>query len=295
MQFNIKQIHADYDFVIYGASYIGKPKENTALYISKKVEHLIDNLKSYKNCLVFAETGIEVADDIYKNNCIIFSPKPQYEYAKFANMFMKEKRKQESQLQYTMTKDNYYVGEEVSIGVNAYIEPGCLIGHGVTIGDNAVILSGSVIKNAIIGNNFFCNEQAVIGSSSFTMTEDDEGNRYRIPTLGKVVIGNDVEVGAFDNISAGACGDTIIEDYAKLDALVHIGHEAHLKMNVELTAGVIVGGFAVLEEGTYAGVNSCIKNRIAVGEKSIIGMGSTVIKTVEKGKTVIGNPARVLR
>lgn len=295
MQFNIKQLYPDYDLIICGTSYIGEPKENTALYVSKKVERLIDNLKNYKNCLVFAENGIDVADDICKNNCIVFSGKPQYEYAKFADVFMKEKRKQEAQMQYTMTKDHYYVGEGVSIGTNAYIEPGCLIGHGVTIGENATILSGSVIKNAVIGNDFFCNEHAVIGSFSFTMTEDDDGNRYRIPTLGRVIIGNNVEVGAFDNICAGASGDTIIEDYTKLDALIHIGHEAHLKKNVELTAGVIVGGFALLEEGTYAGVNSCIKNRITVGEKSIIGMGSTVIRTVEKDKTVIGNPARVLR
>lgn len=57
----------------------------------------------------------------------------------------------------------------MKIGSDSYIEQGCLIGHDVIIGTNAVILAGSTIKNAVIGDDFFCNENAVIGSTSFTM------------------------------------------------------------------------------------------------------------------------------
>lgn len=291
--YNVKDISEKHDFTVRGVSYIGNPKINTAMYVSKKVAHLVKNLEGLQNCLVFTEEGIEVADKIEKRNCFVFCRNPQLEYAKFVNAFAEEKRNMDSKRKYMLADAGYYLGENVQIGNNSYIEPGCLIGHDVIIGSNAVILAGSIIKNAVIGDNFFCNEKAVIGSSGFTICEDENGNKYRISTLGKVIIGNNVEIGAHDNISAGGCGDTIIEDYVKLDVLIHIGHEAHLHKNVELIAGTIVGGFADIGEDAYVGMNSSIRNRISVGSNSIIGMGSNVVRSVETKKTVVGNPARI--
>lgn len=294
MGFNICKLYPEYNIDIVGASYIGEPRNNTAMYVSKKVGYLVENLTKCKNCLVFAEAGIDVTDDLRRNHCFVVTQNPQYEYAKFANIFAKTKQQHDVKRKYSMTNEGYLVGENVLIGANAYIEPGCIIGHDVVIGDNSRILAGSVIKHATIGNDFLCNEKAVIGSSSFTMTEDEKGNKYRIPTLGGVHIGNHVEVGTFDNVCAGASGDTVIEDYAKLDALIHVGHEAHICKNAELTAGTIVGGFAIIGEGAYSGINSCIRNRISIGEYSIIGMGSTVISSVRENVTVAGNPVRIL-
>lgn len=189
--------------------------------------------------------------------------------------------------------DIIFFGGGVQIGRDSCIEPGCLIGHDVVIGANAKILFGSIIKNAVIGDDFFCNEKAVIGSTSFTMYEDENGNKCRIATLGKVIIGNHVEIGACNNVAAGGCGDTIIEGHVKLDGLIHIGHEAHLHKNAELTAGIIVAGFADIGENVYVGINSSIRNRISIGSHSVIGMGSNVTKNVSSDETVIGNPARL--
>ena len=155
------------------------------------------------------------------------------------------------------------------------------------------MLSGSVIKNAVIGDYFVCNENAVIGSEAFTMTSDEHGNRYRIPSLGKVIIGDYVEIGANNNITCGSCGDTIIGDYVKLDALIHIAHDTHLENNVEITAGAILGGFAEAGEGAYIGLNACLRNRIRIGEGALIGMGSTVTKNIAAHVTAAGNPARL--
>ncbi len=294
MQYNVSNISDEYNFIITGASYAGAPRNNTMMYISKKVEHLVKELYNVNECLVFLENGIGVPDALRDKNCFLFSDNPQLAYARLATQFEKEKRMQEMQWGYTLTEGSYYVGKNVSIGKNVYIEPGVVIGHNVVIGDNAVILSGAVIKNAEIGNEFVCNENAVIGSYCFTMAEDENGNKYRIPALGRVIIGNYVEVGVCDNIAAGACGDTIIEDYVKLDALVHIGHEAHLKRNTEITAGGIVGGFVKMDEHSYLGINSCIRNRINLGKNCVVGMGSTVTKRVENNTTVVGNPAHPL-
>lgn len=292
MQLNVNKLDKKYNFFINGASYAGNPRNNTMMYISKKVSHLLNNLKGHEECLIFLENGIDIPRKLMSSNCFVQSDNPQLSYAKFATVFSQAQREEELEWGYKLTDEGYYIGHNVVIGNNAYIEPGCLIGHNVVIGDNATVLSGAIIKHALIGNDFLCNENAVIGDYSFTMAEDENGNKYRIPALGRVIIGNYVEVGACNDVAIGACGDTILEDYVKLDGLVHVGHEAHLHKNTEVTAGAIIAGFVEMEEHSYLGVNSSIKNRIHLGKNSVIGMGSNVTKSVEENTTVVGNPAR---
>lgn len=295
MKFDVKSIYPEYSFVINGVSYVGCPQDNTALFITKKVEYLAEKLVGHKECLVFLENGIKLDDSVIKSNGIISSDNPQLEYANCANILENIISKSEKENKYSLTKEGYYIGKNVAIGNNSYIEPGVLIGHNVTIGKNARILAGSKIKYATIGNDFYCNENAVVGDCSFTMTKDKRGNRKRIPSLGHVLIGDFVEIGASDVISRGMCGDTIIEDYVKLAELVHVGHETHLYKNVQITAGTIIAGFAEIGEDSCLGINSCIRNRVHVGRGSIVGMGTTVIKSVDAHVTVAGCPAKVLK
>lgn len=295
MEYKVSNITSEYDFSICGASYAGNPKDNTMMYITKKVEYLLTNLSGRKNCLVFVENGMQVNAELKRDNYFIFSDNAQFEYAKIASDFSNMQREIEKSLKYQLTEEGYYIGKNVKIGDNSYIEPGVLIGHNVSIGKNAVIMAGAVIKHAVIGDNFVCNENAVIGDYSFTMAEDNEGNKFRVPSLGRVVIGNNVEIGACDDIAQGACGDTTIEDYVKIDALVHIGHEAYLCKNSVITAGAIVGGFVKMAEHSYLGINSSIRNRISLGNNCIIGMGTNVTKSVEANYTVVGNPAKPMR
>lgn len=203
MEYNVHEINKNYNFTVQGVSYIGNPKPYTAMYVTRKVAYLLENIRELKGCLVFAQTGIEAGPKLHEENCIMFSENPQLAYVRFASRLAEQKETAERGRKYMLTQGGYYLGENVKIGKNAYIEPTALIGHDVTIGDNAFIGAGAVIKNAVIGNDFVCNAHAVIGSPGFTMCEDEEGNKLRIPSLGRVVIGNFVEVGVGDNISAG--------------------------------------------------------------------------------------------
>lgn len=293
MEYNVQHISSEYNFIIKGVSYIGDPKPNTAMYVSKKVSYLLENLKNVQECLVFVEDGTEVPDQAKQTNCFIYSGNPQLTYAKFVDCFVEEQYIRDKAKKYRLTNEGYYLGENVQLGHDSYIEPGCIIGHDVVIGSNARIYAGSVIKNAVIGDNVLINENAVVGASGFTMTTDEGGNLIRIPTLGKVYIGNGVEIGAHDNISCGSSGNTVIEDYVKLDALVYVGHDAYIGKNVEITACSVIGGFDRLGCHSYVGLNASVRNRIDLGNYSVIGMGSTVTKSVEAGTTVVGNPAKV--
>lgn len=292
MEISVSQYVPDRDFTVGGASYIGAPRPNTAMFITKKVGRLIQALANVRECLVFAETGLEVPEGIAAAHAFAFSDNPQGAYALLTAALSEEEEKENREIPYIQTANGAYISKTAQIGANAQIEPCAVIGPGVVIGDHARILSGAVIRNAVIGDHFIANEHAVIGANGFTMAKDAMGNNIRVCSLGKVRIGNNVEIGANNNVSRGSGGDTVIEDSVKTDALIHIGHDVHLHRNVEITAGAVLGGYVEAFEGVYIGINAVIRNRVTLGAGCFVGMGANVTKAVEPGVTVAGNPAR---
>lgn len=129
----------------------------------------------------------------------------------------------------------------------------------------------------------------VIGGNGFGWYGDPP---KRFPHIGGVVFGKDVELGSNVTIDRGALGDTTILDNVKIDNGVHVGHNARIGRNSILTAHCIIGGSANIAEKVWVGLGAIIKNQITVGAGATIGMGAIVVKNVEPGVTVVGNPAR---
>lgn len=292
MSINVKELDPNYDFEVDGASYVAKPVNNTAMYLTKKAESLLDNFGDTESCLVFIETTVNVPEKLTEKNCFIRTDNPCLSYSRFLEKLHAEREQAERKRRLTLTDGGYYIGENVTLGKNCYIEPNCLIGHDVVIGDNAHISYGAVIKHAVIGNNFYGGEYCVVGSRGFLLCQDENDDLTVMPTLGKVVIGDDVYLGAYGNIQMGTAKSTVIGSHSKLDASVGIGHDSCIHNNVELTSGVIVGGYCDLKDRCFAGLRATLRNRISVGEKSIIGMAATVTKPVPDRTVVIGNPAK---
>ena len=280
--------------VIIGASYIGKPVSNTVMFASKKVERLLVNLHDVSNCLVFIENDVIIPDSVDQlHNLFIRTDNPQRDYTSYVNSIQAKRDEMNAHRKYTMTDSGYIIGENVKIGAGASIEAGALIDHDVVIGCNARILAGAKIRNAIIGDDFFAGENCTIGTAGFNFAKDECGDIVRIPSLGKVLIGNGVEVFAHSNIACGMAGDTVISDYAKIDVLVHIGHDAFIGRNVEIPAGVIVGGFSKVGDNSFLGVNSTIRNRKEIGSNAFIGMGAAVAQDIPSHALAMGVPAKV--
>lgn len=292
MKINASEYSASHSFDVTGVSYIGAPKPNTAMFVSKKVGQLILKLQGLQHCLVFAENGLEVPEDLQSAHCFVFSSNPQGEYAAFTERFSKEEDSIDQSTGYDVSENGAYISRSAQIGKNVIIEPGVVIGAGVVIGDNTRICAGAVIKHATIGEDCIINEKAVVGAKGFTMAKDVYGNYIRINSLGRVLVGNHVEIGVSDSISRGSGGTTILEDYVKIDSLTYVAHDVHLHKNVVLTSGVVVGGFVEAMEGAYIAINAVIRNRVTIGRNSFVGMGAIVTKSVPDGITVVGNPAR---
>lgn len=289
MEYNVSQINSKYDFTITGVSFIGNPVSGTVLFITKKVKKLLENLKSRKNCLVFIQTGIDIPDELKKDNCFILSEDPQLEYARFALKLSHIEKEKDYKRRYTLTPEGYYIGENVKLGNNVVIEPCCRIGHDVIIGDNAFIGFGSTILNSEIGGDFVCQGRSAIGVDAFFMAESE--NKFRIPSFGKVYIGNFVDISSNVTVERGFNSHTIIKDNTKIDSNVCIGHDDIIGENVVITSGASIAGLVTIGKNTYVGMNATVKQRLNIGDDALIGMGSVVISNVKDGLSVFGNPA----
>ncbi len=289
MEYNVSQINPEYDFNITGVSFIGNPVDGTVLFITRKVKILLRNLNSRKKCLVFIQDGIEIPEDYKKDNCFIPSEDPQLEYARFTLKLSQIEKEKDKKRKYTLTPEGFYIGENVKLGENVVIEPCCKIGHDVIIGDNAFIGFGSTILNAEIGNNFVCQGRSAIGVDAFFMAESV--NKFRIPSFGKVYMGNYVDISSNVTVERGFNSHTIIKDNTKIDSNVCIGHDDYIGENVVITSGASIAGLVTIGKNVYVGMNATVKQRLNIGDDALIGMGSVVISNVKEGISVFGNPA----
>lgn len=168
-----------------------------------------------------------------------------------------------------------YVSEfNVEIGENTIIEPNATILPDVRIGDNCIVRAGTVI-----------------GSEGFEYKRTSKGI---LPVFhdGKVIIGNNVEIGANTCIDKGfSFKNTIIEDEVKIDNLVHIAHGVLIKKGAFIIAGTILGGSSTIGEDSWVSINASIAPGVKTKSKSFVSMGAVVTRDVEENQQVTGNIA----
>ncbi len=183
------------------------------------------------------------------------------------------------------------ISDSADIPLSAVLEPGVVIGPNVKIGENAHIQANSVIaEHTIIGDNVVIEAGTVIGTEAFYFKKETTGyKKWR--SGGRVVIGNNVEIGALCTINKGVSSDTIIGDGTKLDCQVHIGHGAIIGKNCLFAAQVGIGGKAIIEDWVTLYGQVGVAQNVTIGEKAIILAKSGVSKDLEGGKIYFGIPA----
>lgn len=184
------------------------------------------------------------------------------------------------------------IDPEAQIGSNVYIGPYVVIGK-ATIGDNCVIESHVRIYDDVhIGHHCKIFSHVVLGGESFGPEKDEEGNLFRFPQLGSLIIGNYVEIASMTCVDKGALSDTIIGDYTKIDSLCKVSHNNVVGKNVVITGCVSIAGSNVIEDGVWIGPNSSLVEWGHIGKNSLVGVGSVVLRNVKEETRVFGNPAK---
>lgn len=192
------------------------------------------------------------------------------------------------------------VGERAQIGDGTQVGSGCAIGAGVAIGRACVIYPNvTIYPGTKLGDQVIVHAGAVLGSDGFGYVRDGKtGHHEKFPQVGRLVIEDDVEIGANATIDRGALDETRIRRGAKLDNLVHIGHNCQIGEDVVIAAQTGLSGSIVIENGAVLGGQVGIGEHARVGEGVLLGGQAGVLPhKILRGRGVPfwGTPAQPLR
>jgi UDP-3-O-[3-hydroxymyristoyl] glucosamine N-acyltransferase len=199
-----------------------------------------------------------------------------------------------------VVEERAVIGDRASIGERSRIGAGCAIGAGVKIGRNCEIYPNvTIYPGATLGDRVIVHAGAVLGSDGFGYVRDRKTGRYeKFPQVGRLVIEDDVEIGANATIDRGALDETRIRHGAKIDNLVHIGHNCQIGEDVVIAAQTGLSGSIIIEDGVVLG------GQVGIGEHARVeagvmlgGQGGVLPNKVLRGKGVVfwGTPAQPLR
>jgi UDP-3-O-[3-hydroxymyristoyl] glucosamine N-acyltransferase len=186
------------------------------------------------------------------------------------------------------------IGEHAVIGVRGRIGAHAVIGDGVVTGRDFRIGSHASVSHALIGDRVYIYPGARIGQDGFGFAITPEGF-HSVPQLGRVVIGNDVEVGANSTIDRGTLDDTVIGAGTRIDNLVQIGHNVRIGRACVLCGQVGISGSTVLEDQVVVAGQAGLADHLRIGAGSRIGAQSGVMADLPPRSEVAGAPAQPVK
>ena len=174
------------------------------------------------------------------------------------------------------------IGEGASIGAHSVIGEGCCIGANVIIGSRARLYPRVVIyHDCVIGDNLIAHSGAVIGADGFGIAMD-KGHWVKIPQIGRVVIGNDVEIGANTTIDRGALNDTVIEDDVKLDNQIQVAHNVRIGAHTAIAGCVGIAGSTTIGRYCRIGGSAGILGHLQIADNVEIAAFSLIGKSIRE-------------
>ncbi|WP_341679025.1 UDP-3-O-(3-hydroxymyristoyl)glucosamine N-acyltransferase [Niveibacterium sp. SC-1] len=176
-----------------------------------------------------------------------------------------------------------YVGPDCEIGENVVIGPGCVVERGVRLGAGTVLTSRvSIYHECRLGERCIVHAGAVIGADGFGYARERSGAWIKIPQIGCVVIGDDVEIGANTTVDRGALDDTVIAEGVKLDNQVQIAHNVHIGAHSAMAGCVGVAGSARIGERVMVGGQAGISGHLTIADDTVVSARTLVSKSVTK-------------
>ena len=281
----IKEIAA-----LIGAEIIGNDGvEASGINEIHKVEKgdlvFVDHPKYYRTCIESAASFIIINErtDFPPHKSLLLVPQPFEAYQKIVQHFR------------PFQPSSKAISDSARIGADTVIMPGAIIGNHVTIGAHCIIYPNVVIMDhCVIGSNCIIQAGTVIGSDAFYYNKKTNRPVHynKMLSCGRVVLEDDVEIGAGCTIDRGVSSDTLIGRGTKMDNLVHIGHDTVIGKNCLLAAQVGVAGATTLEDGVILWGQVGVSKTLTIGAGAEIYAQSGVAATLEGGKKYFGSPVQ---
>jgi UDP-3-O-[3-hydroxymyristoyl] glucosamine N-acyltransferase len=274
---------------LIGAEIIGDSKRTaTGINEIHKVEEgdlvFVDHPKYYDKCINSAASFIIINQktDFPAHKVLLLVTEPFEAYLKIVQHFRPFQPLQK------------LVSDSASIGENTVIMPGAVIGNHVQIGSNCIIHANVVIMDhCIIGDRVIIQAGSVIGSDAFYYNKKTNRDVHykKMLSCGRVVIEDDVEIGASCTIDRGVSGDTLIGAGTKMDNLVHIGHDTTVGKNCLFAAQVGIAGATTIEDNVILWGQVGVSKTLTIGKNSEVYAQSGVPSSLEGDRKYFGSPA----
>jgi UDP-3-O-[3-hydroxymyristoyl] glucosamine N-acyltransferase len=229
---------------------------------------------------------------------------PYLAFARALELFYQPARPQVGHHATACIAEDAQMGPDASVGAFVVIGRGCRLGARVRLHPHVILYPGAVLGDDVelhshviiredcqIGNRVIIQNGAVVGSDGFGFVPLEDGTYYKICQTGRVVIEDDVEIGANTTIDRAAIGDTIIRRGAKLDNLVQIGHGSEVGEDSVLAAQVGLAGSTRLGRGVKAGGQSGFAGHLTVGDGAVLTAQGGTSHDLPPGAVVSGSPA----
>jgi UDP-3-O-[3-hydroxymyristoyl] glucosamine N-acyltransferase len=186
------------------------------------------------------------------------------------------------------------IGANVEIGAGTRIGAGAIIGQGVKIGRNCSIASGASVLCAFLGNHVIIHNGARIGQDGFGYAPGPRG-MIKMVQIGRVIIQDNVEIGANATIDRGTMDDTVIGEGTKIDNQVQIGHNVKIGRHCAIVSQVGIAGSTVIGDGVQIGGQAGLNGHITIGSGVQIAAKSGVVQSIPAGERYGGIPARPIK
>ncbi|MGH9340129.1 MAG: UDP-3-O-(3-hydroxymyristoyl)glucosamine N-acyltransferase [Acidobacteriota bacterium] len=184
-----------------------------------------------------------------------------------------------------------HIGDNVTVSERVILHPGVCVGNGCSIGPDSVLYPNVTLYDGVVlGSQVILHAGAVIGADGFGYVFDGQ-DQVKIPQVGSVIIGDDVEIGANSCVDRATFGATTLESGVKLDNQVHIGHNCRIGQNTVIVAQVGLSGSVEVGKNCVFAGHAGVVDHVKIGDRVTVLMKSAVSKDVPSGSVVSGQPA----
>jgi UDP-3-O-[3-hydroxymyristoyl] glucosamine N-acyltransferase len=248
----------------------------------------------------------QMAEFAPKGMVLLETPNPYKAYARVAQAFYPVAPVSATIHGTAIVDETAELGQDVSIGAYSVVGPGVKIGRdcrigaqvvievGVEIGQATQVGHGSTLSHCLVGRRCSIHPGVRIGNRGFGFALDPD-TYVEVPQLGRVIVGDDVEIGANATIDRGAGPDTVVGDGSRIDNLVQIGHNVQLGRGCVLVAQSGVAGSARLEDHVMVAAQAGVSGHLTMGAGSRLAAKSGLMRDVAPGETVGGLPAMAIK
>jgi len=268
-----------------------RAENDSLLFVKQLTDELLARLQALSGCLILLdESQQELGKPLEAAHGLIYSDDPRYSFAELLGRFWDHKSMRGA-LDWQADR-GIFLGENVRIDPTAVVEPGASVGDDCVLDPGAYVMSGARIGPRVtVGEGSVVRENAVLGGYGFGFALAEGKPTIRIPHVGGVLIGKNVEIGAVSTVCAGTIDPTVVEDGVKIDDHVHVAHNCHIEEGAILTTSVALSGSVRIGRGAWLGPNCTVLQKLRIGANSLVGIGAVVMKSVPDGTTFFGNPA----